>query len=221
MSREEIDRLYPDLVPGLVSHPGVGLVVVHSETDGPVALGRDGEHYLATGRIVGDDPVAGFGPRAVDGLRRLDGFSNTGDLIVIGPYDQTTGEVVSYEDLVGSHGGLGGWQGEPFVLHPSDLPIGDEPLVGAPAVHARLRLWLDSLQNGVPIPDDRPTGAGTTEGTPVTEPSIEADDAGQAVGGPDGPDTPPAPETPDVPDLAGRTRREPVAVNAVTELPTG
>ena len=54
------------------------------------------------------DPLAGFGPLAAHSLRRLAGFSNAGDLIVIGPYDEATGEVVSYEDLVGSHGGLGG-----------------------------------------------------------------------------------------------------------------
>ncbi len=161
VSREEMERQYPDLIPGLLAHPGVGLVVVDSERDGPVALGRDGEHHLVSGRIVGDDPVATFGPRAADGLRRIHGFSNTGDLIVIGPYDPDTGEVVSYEDLVGSHGGLGGWQGEPFLLHPTDLPIGDEPLVGAPAVHAQLRLWLDSLQHGVPPSDDGPTDADT------------------------------------------------------------
>jgi hypothetical protein len=92
------------------------------------------------------------------------------------------------------------------VLHPTDLPIGDEPLVGAPAVHARLRLWLDSLQKGVVIPGDRPAGAGT---------KTNDDDEVAAADGSDGSDTPQVPETP------GRTRREPVAVNAATELPTG
>ena len=166
VAREEIDRRYPDLIPGLLAHPGVGLIMVHSDRFGPVALGRHGEQHLASGRIVGSDPVAVYGPRAADGLHRLDAFSNTGDLIVIGPYDPATGEVVSYEDLVGSHGGLGGWQGEPFVLHPSDLPVGDEPLVGAPAVHAQLRVWLEALQNGVALPDDRPAAAGTKRRPP-------------------------------------------------------
>ena len=190
----------PDLLPGLLAHPGVGLVVVDSERDGPVALGRDGEHHLVSGRIVGDDPVAAFGPRAADGLRRIHGFSNTGDLIVIGPYDPDTGEIVSYEDLVGSHGGLGGWQGEPFLLHPTDLPIGDEPLVGAPAVHAQLRLWLDSLQRGVLPTDDGPKDAVTE-----TDP-------------PEPPETDP-PEPPETPEIRDRKRREPVGANAATELP--
>jgi hypothetical protein len=70
--------------------------------------------------------------------------------MVIGPYDPETGEVISYEVLVGSHGGLGGRQQEPFLLHPVDLSIGDEPLVGAPAVNAVLRRWLAALQAGRP-----------------------------------------------------------------------
>ncbi|MGZ6266685.1 MAG: alkaline phosphatase family protein, partial [Candidatus Limnocylindrales bacterium] len=145
VDREQIDVSYPKLIKGLLEHPGVAVVLAHSETNGPVALGRTGEHYLASGRVVGLDPLLAFGPLASDSLRRLDGFPNTGDLTVIGPYDEENGEVVSYEDLVGSHGGLGGWQGLPFLLHPVDLPVGDAPLVGAPAVHAVLRNWLESL----------------------------------------------------------------------------
>ncbi len=187
--------------------------MVHSDRLGPVALGRDGEQHLASGRIVGSDPVAIYGPRAADGLRRLDGFSNTGDLIVIGPYDPATGEVVSYEDLVGSHGGLGGWQGEPFVLHPSDLPVGDEPLVGAPAVHAQLRVWLDALKNGVAHPDDRPAAAGE-EAVPAPKPVPATD----TVDGHEPPESPESPEPPGTPETPGRTRREPVGANATTPI---
>ena len=170
VAREEIDRRYPDLIPGLLAHPGVGLVVVHSDrSTGRWPSDVTGSSTWHPGGSSAATRVAIFGPRAADGLRRLDGFSNTGDLIVIGPYDPATGEVVSYEDLVGSHGGLGGWQGEPFLLHPSDLPVGDEPLVGAPAVHAQLRVWLDALKNGVAHPDDRPAAAGE-EAVPAPKP---------------------------------------------------
>lgn len=151
VDRQQIDLRYPDLIEGLVAHPGVGLVLCHSATHGPVVVGRTGEHFLASGRVVGVDPLLPFGPRAAESLRRLDGFPNTGDLIVIGPFDAETGEVVSYEDLVGSHGGLGGRQGEPFLLHPVDLPVDDSPLVGAVAVHATLRRWLGSLRTGQPL----------------------------------------------------------------------
>jgi hypothetical protein len=144
IAREEIDRLYPELIPGLLAHPGVALVVVRSESLGPVALGPSGRHVLATGQVNGEDPVAQFGPRAAGSLCRLAGFANCGDLIVIGPYDAASGEVVSYEDLVGSHGGLGGWQMRPFLAHPPELVIRDAPLVGAASVHDELERWLVS-----------------------------------------------------------------------------
>ncbi len=150
LEREQIDRLYPDLIPGLLAHPGVAIVLVHGTNHGPIALGHDGEHYLASGRIVGTDPLASSGPYATDSLRRLDAFHNVGDLCVIGPHDPATDEVVSYEDLVGSHGGLGGWQGRPFLFHPVDLAVGPDAIVGAPAVYAVLRGWLASLRDAGP-----------------------------------------------------------------------
>ena len=161
LEREEIDRRYPELIPGLVAHPGVGIVVVDSAEVGPVALGREGQHELLTGRVVGVDPLVAFGPLAAQSLRRLTGFSNTGDLIVIGPYDEASGEVVSYEDLVGSHGGLGGWQMRPFLLHPADLPIHDAPLVGAAAVHDELVRWQGSAAT---------TRSDADHPTPATQP---------------------------------------------------
>ena len=158
VEREAIDERYPGLIDGLLAHPGVGAVMTHSSAHGSVVLGRTGEHYLESGRVVGDDPLASYGPLAAPSLRRLDGFANAGDLIVIGPYDPDTGEVVSYEDLVGSHGGLGGRQSEPFLLHPVELPLAGAPLIGAPAVHAELRGWLEMLRSGdPPKPRDEPT----------------------------------------------------------------
>src|SRR3954452_7771361 len=59
LSLEEIDRLHPDLVPALRSHPHIGWLLVHSDAEGPVALGAAGAHYLEAGRIEGVDPLAG------------------------------------------------------------------------------------------------------------------------------------------------------------------
>ncbi len=42
-----------------------------------------------------------------------------GDIVLLSSVDPTTGEVVSFEDLVGCHGGLGGAQSESFILRPS------------------------------------------------------------------------------------------------------
>jgi hypothetical protein len=56
--------------------------------------------------------------------------------------DPATGEVAAFEELVGSHGGLGGAQTRPFLLHPADLTPSAEPLVGAPAVFESLVGWV-------------------------------------------------------------------------------
>jgi hypothetical protein len=54
-------------------------------------------------------------------------------------------EVAAFEELVGSHGGLGGTQSFPLVLHPADLAWPDEDVVGAESVHRVLRGWLAAL----------------------------------------------------------------------------
>jgi uncharacterized membrane protein YvlD (DUF360 family) len=171
VEREEIDRLYPSLIPGLLAHPGVEVVLVHSATEGPLVLGRKGTHNLVTGRVVGLDPLLPFGSLAVQSLHRLDGFANAGDLTVIGPFDEATGEVVSYENLVGSHGGLGGWQGKPFVIHPVGLPIDEPPLVGATAVHAQLRSWQEQL---VATPDNHASTPGHEASPPDRQTQLAA-----------------------------------------------
>ena len=41
---------------------------------------------------------------------------------------------------------MGGPQTRAFVLHPARLPMPEEPIVGAAAVHALLSGWRRSLQ---------------------------------------------------------------------------
>ncbi len=145
---EEIDERYPGLVPGLAAHPGVGFVLVTTVALGSVAIGRAGVHHLADGRVDGDDPLAPFGPRTADHLRRIDAFAHVGDLLLNSSYDAELDEVAAFEELVGSHGGFGGPQTRPFVLAPTSLPFDEEPLVGAPAVHRKLVRWADALGVG-------------------------------------------------------------------------
>ena len=40
---------------------------------------------------------------------------------------------------------MGGSQSFPFVLHPADLTLSQEELVGAEVVHRELRRWLVQL----------------------------------------------------------------------------
>jgi uncharacterized membrane protein YvlD (DUF360 family) len=147
-SLEEIEERHPGLVAGLAGHEGIGFVLVRSAALGSLAIGRDGVHHLSGGRIDGEDPLAPFGPRTADHLRRLDGFAHVGDLLVNSSYDPALGEVAAFEELVGSHGGFGGPQTQAFLLAPADLTLAEEPLVGAPAVHRQLVRWADSLGVG-------------------------------------------------------------------------
>ena len=141
---EELESIHPGLVATLTAHPGIGFLLVRS-ADGPVVLGARGVHHLADGRVVGEDPLASFGPRAADHLRRLDSFRNVGDILVNSEFDPDLGEVAAFEELVGSHGGLGGTQNQPFILHPADLQAGPDPLIGAPAINGLLKTWARAL----------------------------------------------------------------------------
>ena len=123
-------------------HPGIGFVLVRSEADGPVVLGPAGRRLLATGLVEGEDPLAPFGPNAAAHAARTDAFPHCPDLMVNSRYWAELDEVAAFEELVGSHGGLGGGQSHPFVLAPPELPWPEEPVVGAVAVHRILRGWL-------------------------------------------------------------------------------
>jgi uncharacterized membrane protein YvlD (DUF360 family) len=147
---EQMEENYPRLVPGLSSHPGVGFIVVQTEVGTPVAIGRAGLRDLATGRVDGMDPLAGFDPQAAEELLRCARFANAPDIYVNSGFDADTLEVAAFEELVGCHGGLGGWQTRPMLVHPADWVL-DEPLddggglPSAEAVHQQLVRWLERL----------------------------------------------------------------------------
>ncbi|MEU6219416.1 alkaline phosphatase family protein [Streptomyces sp. NPDC047022] len=145
MSREEIDRRYPALLPMLAGHPGIGFLLVGSEEHGGVVLGADGEQIPVGLLEDGSGPLAGFGPGAADAVRRTHSFPRTADIMVNSWYGPASGEVLAFEEQVGSHGGLGGAQGRPFLLSPLSLsdPTGDgTELVGAERLHQVFRRWL-------------------------------------------------------------------------------
>jgi hypothetical protein len=148
VSLETLDATFPGLVAALANHPGIGFLLVRSERNGAVAVGENGIRYLDQDRVEGEDPVAPYGEHAVAGLRRLDRMEHCGDIVAISLLDPETDEVAAFEELIGSHGGLGGPQTEPFILHPTDWPI-DGELVGAEAVYRQIRSWLEAI--GIPL----------------------------------------------------------------------
>ena len=145
VSLERLEVLYPRLLPALRAHPGVGFVLVRSERDGAMAIGAEGTRFLDSDRVEGEDPLAPFGPNAADHLRRSDGFAHCPDLMINSTYWTEFGEVAAFEELVGSHGGMGGTQSFPFVLHPSDLSWPDDEVIGAERVHRIFCGWLAEL----------------------------------------------------------------------------
>jgi hypothetical protein len=163
MSREEIDRRHPALLPTLANHPGVGFLLVRSEEHGGLVLGAHGAE-LPVDRLDDEHPgpLADFGPGAADAVRRTHSFPHTADIMVNSWYDPARGEVLAFEEQIGSHGGLGGAQGRPFLLSPVALstPVGaDTELVGAERVHDVLRRWIRECDGPqIPlgaVPDER------------------------------------------------------------------
>ncbi len=159
MSKEEIDARHPALLTTLANHPGVGFVLVRSEEHGGVVLGAHGAE-LPVDEL--DDelpgPLADFGPGAGDAVRRTHSFPHTADIMVNSWYDPAEGEVLAFEEQIGSHGGLGGAQGRPFLMAPLALSAAVEEgteLVGAEHIHRVLRRWLREC-NGPQVPLEVP-----------------------------------------------------------------
>ncbi len=143
---EEIDSLYPGVLDGLVNHEGVGFLMVRSGEHGPVVIGSEGRNYLAEERVEGEDPLAGFGPRAAKHLMREDSFANSPDILVNSFYNADINEVAAFEELIGCHGGIGGYQTRPFLLYPTAWQLDEDELVGAAAVYRQLKNWLGQFQ---------------------------------------------------------------------------
>jgi uncharacterized membrane protein YvlD (DUF360 family) len=146
LTLEEIEERHPRLIPALRDHPHVGWLLVRSAEHGPVVLGASGARYLADGRVEGEDPLASFSPTSPRHLLRTDGFPHVADIMVGSFYDPELDEGCAFEELISFHGGLGGPQTRPFILHPVELSVPDERIVGAEQVHAILREWRQALQ---------------------------------------------------------------------------
>jgi hypothetical protein len=151
LSLEEIRERHPRLVDALRTHPHIGFVLVHSSERGPTLLGGGGARYLAEDRIEGTDPLLHFPPNAARHLLRADAFAHAPDILVNSFYDPELDQGCAFEELISFHGGLGGPQTRPFLLHPAELPVPARGIVGAADVHDLMSGWRWTLQ-GEPAP---------------------------------------------------------------------
>lgn len=143
---ETVERRFPRLVDGLTTHPHIGLVVARRADGTLVALGEDGSRELDNaGAVTGTDPTLVYGPDAASDLRGLDRREHVGDLVVLGAFRPALSEVVAFEELVGSHGGLGGWQTDALLIHPVEWDVPPYERLSGLDVHGLLVDRLERL----------------------------------------------------------------------------
>jgi hypothetical protein len=152
MTYEQIQASYPDLILGLVSHPGIGWVLVRSSENGDMVIGRKGIYFLDKDEFEGENPLADYSPNAPRLLKRETSFEHCPDLLVNTKYDPVTEELCGFENQASHHGGLGGPQNHAFILHPVELKAPDEPIVGAQEVHRTLHGWRNDSVGGTLTP---------------------------------------------------------------------
>ena len=146
LTYEEINNLFPELISGIVKNEYVGFILVRSSEKGDMAIGKDGTYYLDSGEIEGTNPLENFGKNIVRHLKRSSSFRHTPDILVNSFYDAEKDEVCAFEELVGSHGGVGGSQSKPFILYPSDWNTPKEEIIGAENIYKLLKTNLKNLK---------------------------------------------------------------------------
>ena len=112
----------------------------------PSSSAQKGTHFLRDDRCKGERPLVSFGPRSADHIRRTDvqtdGFRYAPDILVNSVYHPDSDEVAAFEELIGSHGGLGGTQCRPFVMYPTEWDLARTEIVGAEHLHELLKSKL-------------------------------------------------------------------------------
>ncbi len=146
LTLEEIEGSLPGLLEGIAAHEGVGWVMIKSAEHDGVVVSDTGRYYLKDDRVEGENPLAGFGPNAARHLKRYNAFVDAPDLYVNSFFDAEKNEVAAFEELIGCHGGMGGYQTRPFILHPKTLKITQPEMIGAAAVYHQFKEWLAEMQ---------------------------------------------------------------------------
>jgi uncharacterized membrane protein YvlD (DUF360 family) len=147
-SYEQIVRKFPDFIDNIVDLKGVGFVILMSES-GPICISSKGKIYMKTKKVTGENPVSRYSSVDQQAIERLCNMDNAPDVAVISSHDPDTDEVHAFEELVGNHGGLGGWQTEAILLHPKNLIIPNKftengQINGAENIHKIFKSWISN-----------------------------------------------------------------------------
>ena len=143
---EDLAQRWPRLLPGLAATPGVGFIAVLSRRHGHLVIGADGYRRLDDDFVSGTDPLASYAAHAPWALLRAMRMPSAPDIYVNSSVDPATLEVAAFEGLVGSHGGLGGWQDRGLFIAPRLLvDAGAAEIRGADELHRVLVSMLVRL----------------------------------------------------------------------------
>jgi hypothetical protein len=146
---EEIEQRHPRLLGALREHPHIGFLLVHSGEHGPVVLGARGTSYLATGRVDGEDPLAGFSSTASAHLQRTDAFEHVADIMVNSFYDPELEEGCAFESS--SHS-TAAW-----AAPGPAFPVSSQRVAAPPADHRRRIGARDPLRLARRLQDEHPS----------------------------------------------------------------
>ena len=139
LTYEEINSMFPELIGGIINNELIGFILVRSKKHGDLAIGKKGTYYLDSDKIEGENPLEGFGENIVRHLKRNSSFEHTPDILVNSFYDSKNDEVCAFEELVGSHGGVGGDQSKPFILYPSSWDVSNDEIIGVESIYKILK----------------------------------------------------------------------------------
>ena len=157
LTLEEIEAIHPGSCPRCAGIRTSASCSCARPRTAPWRSAPSGARRRRTAWSTGTDPLAGFPATAAHHLRRTDGFPHVADLVINSFYDPVTEEGCAFEELISFHGGLGGPQTEPFILHPAHLAAPEEPIVGAEAVNRLMRTWREEC-NREPVASDDAAG---------------------------------------------------------------
>jgi len=134
----ELALLYPELLDQLALTGAIGLVIGRAD-ERTVVLGSSGGSAIISGgrlEVEPPHPLTPYGDpvRVAQWIHRLASFPHSGDLILLGSV-QDDGRVVTFEEQMGTHGGIGGAQESPFIVHPSGAKL--EPVDGPEDLYAQ------------------------------------------------------------------------------------
>ena len=153
-----LEEEWPALVPGLADHPGIGFVAGIDEDGRAWAIGSSGRRNIGERRRGGDGPAGRLRlPRRAGAAACRCGSPRHRISTSTARSIRSTSDVAAFEGLVGSHGGLGGWQDRAVLLGPADLMAGlPERIEGADELHRVLVAMLESCGQRATVRDAPP-----------------------------------------------------------------